>query len=126
MSEILKYIIGDTNLYFLVAFYFYVAFGALFSMLIHYKYKGYKDTKKNVKKKAFDLKFWLKDNTVRLLTNLMCVFIVIVFKDKIPVLKDYELSTWLGLLTGCSLDGLIILIRNKTNINIFTSQKENS
>lgn len=119
MNEILKYIIGDTDFYFLAAFYFYVAFGALFSMLLHYKYKNFKRVKNNKNKEKFNFLFWLKDNTVRLLTTLMSVFVIVVFKDKIPILKSFDLDMWLGLLIGCSLDGLIIFLRNKTNINIF-------
>lgn len=119
MEEIVKYITGDIDLYFLVAFYFYVLFGAIFSMLIHYKYKNFKRVKNNKNKEKFNFLFWLKDNTVRLLTIIMVVFVIVVFKDNIPMLKNFELNTWLGLLLGCSMDGAIIFLRNKTNINIF-------
>ena len=119
MKEIVKYVIGDIDLYFLAAFYFYVLFGAIFSMLLHYKYKNFKRVKSDKKKEKFNFLFWLKDNTIRLLTIVMVVFVVVVFKDNIPVLKNFELNTWLGLLLGCSMDGAIIFLRNKTEINIF-------
>lgn len=115
-SSILGYILGDVDVKFMVAFYFYVLFGSVLTMLLHYKFKQYKDARRKGVNKKFSVKYWIIDNTARLVTVLMVVFVLIVFKSKIPVFKDYELDTWFGFITGCSLDSIIIIIRNKTKL----------
>lgn len=123
-STILGYILGDVNIKFMVAFYFYVLFGSILTMLLHYKFKQYRDVKKKGFSKKFSWRFWILDNTARLATVLMVVFVLIVFKSKIPVFKDYELDTYFGLIVGCSLDSIIIIIRDKTKF--FQSKQSNS
>ena len=121
--ELYKVILGDLDIYFVISFYFYVVFGLILSTLIHYKRKQVKDIKNDKVSAKFSAKFWIKDNVVRVLTVLMCVFIVLVFKNNIPFLKDYELNNWLGLLIGLFFDSIIILIRKKTKTSIFRSRQ---
>lgn len=118
-QEILKYIFGDVTVDFLIAFYFFSLIGVFLSMLFHYGKKQSKDFKAK-KITGFSLGYWLKDNIVRLLTSIICIFILVRFYDQIPI--HYELNMFLGLLTGLSLDQLIVYIRNKTSINIFQSK----
>jgi len=118
-QEIWGYILGEITLEFLIAFYFFALFGVILSMLLHYGKKS-KNDKKRGNKKPFSLKYWFKDNIVRLLTSIFCIFMVVRFYDSLPI--TYELNMFLGVIVGGSLDQVIVLIRNKTNIDIFQTK----
>lgn len=118
-KTILEYILGDITVNFLLAFYAFSLLGVLLSMLLHYKKKEVK-AKRVSEKPPFDWKFWLKDNTVRVLTSIICIFVLVRFYDELPI--DYELNMFLGILVGVSLDQVIIFIRNKTSISIFQTK----
>lgn len=110
-NEIIGYILGDVTPAFLVAFYIFSLFGVVLSMLFHYGKKRKKD------KTKFSFKYWLADNFVRFLTSVFAIFIVVRFFDQLPI--DMELNMFLAVVVGGSLDQVIILVRNKTQINIF-------
>lgn len=120
LDVILKNVLGDLDVNFIIAFYIYVVFGLLFNMLIHYVRKQVKD-KKVSRHKPFNFKLWIKDNTVRFLVPAMCVFLFIRFYGKFNI--NYELDMWLGLLVGMGLDNLVIFVRNRTNVNIFQAKQ---
>lgn len=113
-TEILNYILGDLSASFLIAFYLFALLGVILSMLLHYGKKAKKS------KTKFNLKYWLTDNMVRFFTSVFCIFIVARFFDNLPI--DMELNMFLGLVIGASLDQVIVLVRNKTQINIFQSK----
>lgn len=108
-NEVLGYILGNVEPAFLVAFYLFALFGVVLSMLLHYG--------KKKQKSKFSFKFWIADNMVRFLTSVMCIFVVVRFFDQLPI--DMELNMFLAVVVGASLDQVIILVRNKTQINIF-------
>ena len=108
-QEIINYILGDVTPAFLVSFYIFALFGVILSMLLHYGRKK--------EKTAFNLKYWLSDNIVRFFTSVMCIFVVVRFFDQLPI--EMELNMFLAVVVGASLDQVIILVRNKTNLNIF-------
>lgn len=114
-TEIIHYILGGVTLEFLISFYIFSLLGVFLSMLFHYGSK--KTGKKKPVNHKFSLSYWLKDNLVRLLTSVICIFILVRFYDQIPI--EYELNMFLGILTGTGLDQVIVFIRNKTNINLF-------
>ena len=110
-QELINYLLGDLTASFLCAFYMFALLGVFLSMLFHFG-KGKK--KRNTK---FSFKFWLSDNLVRFFTSVICIFVVARFFDNLPI--EMELNMFLGLVVGTSLDQVIVLVRNKTNINIF-------
>lgn len=116
--EIMDYLLGTVSVEFLVSFYIFSLIGVILSMLFHYGKKRSKESK--LKSHTFNFKFWLKDNLVRLFTDILCIFILVRFYDQFPI--KYELNMFLGILTGMGLDQLIVLIRNKTSINIFQTK----
>lgn len=111
--------LGGVTVEFLAAFYIFAGIGTFLSFLFHYGKKKVRDVKVN-KQKAFSVVYWLKDNTVRLLTSAICIFIVVRFYKDLPV--SLELNMFLALCTGVSLDQVIVFIRNRTNINIFQAK----
>ena len=114
-TEILKLLFGGVTLEFLISFYIFALLGVFLSMLFHY------GTKKTGAKKPvghkFNFGYWIKDNVIRLLTSIICIFILVRFYDQLPI--EYELNMFLGVLTGTGLDQVIVFIRNKTSIKIF-------
>lgn len=54
--------------------------------------------------------YWIKNNSVRLLTNLLTIFIFIRFKDNIKV--GIELSMFLAFVIGLSIDRAVLIIKN--------------
>ena len=110
-TEILGYILGNLTLSFLIAFYLFAICGVILSMLLHL---GKKVKKTKVK---LSWQYWIKDNLIRFSTSFICIFIAIRFYDSLPI--DVEPNMFFGLVVGMSLDQIIILIRNKTNINLF-------
>jgi len=110
-EEILGYILGNLTLGFLAAFYLFAVLGIILSMLLHI---GKKAKKAPIK---FSFKYWIKDNVTRFFTSIICIFIAIRFYDSLPI--DVEPNMFFGLVVGMGLDQIIIIIRNKTNINLF-------
>jgi len=108
-TEIIKYLLGDLSIPFLVAFYCFALLGVILSMLFHFG--------KKKSKSKFSIKFWIADNTIRFLSSVICIFVVARFFDNLPI--NMELNMFLGLVVGSSLDQIIVLVRNKTQINIF-------
>ena len=117
-TEIMGYLLGTVSIDFLISFYLFSLLGVILSMLFHYGKKRSKD--KKVKEHTFNFKYWLKDNLVRLFTSIICIYLVVRFYDVFHI--DYELNMFLGLLVGMGLDQLIVLVRNKTSINIFQTK----
>lgn len=118
MEEYKKYILGDLSLTFYAAFFTFVLIGIMASLLLHYGNKTRKQARVG-KRNKFRFGYWLKDNTMRILTSIVCVFIFVRFYDVFKI--NYELNMFVGLLSGMFLDRLIIFIRNKTSVNIFQS-----
>jgi len=110
---------GGVAIEFLVAFYIFAGLGVFLSFLFHYGKKQLKDKKVN-KAKTFSLGYWIKDYTVRLLTSIVVIFILVRFYKDFPI--SLELNMFLALCTGVSLDQVIVFIRNRTNINIFQAK----
>ena len=118
---VLKHIFGSLQLEFVVAFYFFAIMGMTFTLLTHLVRKKVTSVKKKTTLK-FSFGFWLKDNLVRMLTNIIVIFLILRFYDKLNI--DKELDMFLGLIIGSSIDVIIIMVRNKTNINIFQAKNK--
>lgn len=112
------YLFGDLKLEFILAFYIFVGMGIILNLSVHLADKAYRKSK-TVEGFKFKLKFWIKDNGIRVLSNLIAVFLLLRFYDILNI--GYQLNMFLGVIVGSSLDLLIIFIRNKTSINIFQS-----
>ena len=119
MEELKQYLLGDLTGAFMLAFYIFAIFGMVLSMLLHYGNKV-KKNKRVDKSTGFSMGYWLKDNMVRAATNLCAVFVVMRFKDDLPLVK--ELSMFVGFLTGMSIDVVIIALRKYTKVNIFQAK----
>lgn len=121
-KELLKeYILGELTLEFVLAFYLFAIIGMLASMLLHYDRRRKKSKKSNIFVK-FSSAYWVKDNIVRMLTNVIVIFIVIRFYNELPI--NIDLNMFLGLAVGMSIDLVIIFLRKYTVINIFQSKVE--
>ena len=107
-NEILGYLLGDLTPSFLIAFYLFALMGVFFSMVIHVKKKA---------KTKFSFKYWIHDNYSRFIASFMAIYFVARFIGEF--LTGLELNMFAGLVVGISLDQVIIIIRNKTNINLF-------
>lgn len=113
------YILGGLDVTFMKAFYTFSGLGMLFSMLVHYDRKRRKN-KKEKRKTTFKIKFWLKDNTIRLLTNLITIFIFLRFSVELKL--DNSPTMFMGLMFGLGIDQLVIMLRKMTLVN--TSQDD--
>jgi len=107
-NEIVGYLLGNLTLPFLIAFYIFALMGVIFSMFIHVKKKA---------KTKFSFKFWWHDNYARFFASFMSIYFVARFLNEF--FTGLELNMFAGLVVGISLDQIIIVIRNKTNINLF-------
>lgn len=108
-EEIISYVLGNLTFPFLVAFYLFALVGVIFSMLVHFK--------RSKTKSIFSIKYWIQDNIVRFFTSFFAIFIVARFLN--DIIPGIELGMFAALVVGISLDQVIILIRNKTDINLF-------
>jgi hypothetical protein len=116
-----NYILGDVSVNFLIAFYFYAIIGVVFNLLVHYTYKQVRNKRKQNKYTKFSYKYWILDNYKRFLLNLLSIYLIVIFKDNIPILKDYNLNMFLGFVTGMSLDTIVIILR-KLNLGSLQSK----
>lgn len=116
-----NYILGDVSVNFLIAFYFYAIIGVVFNLLVHYTYKQVRNKRKQNKYTKFSYKYWILDNYKRFLLNLLSIYLIVIFKDNIPALKDYNLNMFLGFVTGMSLDTIVIILR-KLNLGSLQSK----
>lgn len=114
------YIFGDMTIEFVLAFYLFSILGMGLTMLIHLR-DAYNKSAKAKRTFKFAWKFWFKDNYIRILTNLVIVFVIIRFYSSLHL--QFKLDMFLGFATGFSIDTVIIFIREKTKINIFQSVK---
>lgn len=115
-----NYIFGDMTLEFVLAFYLFSIMGMTLTLLIHLRDSINKATKAK-KLFKFKWKFWFKDNYIRIITNLVMVFIIIRFYSSLHL--QYQLDMFLGFVTGFSIDTIIIYLREKTKVNIFQTVK---
>lgn len=110
-EEIIKQLLGDLELSFLIAFYIFAILGAILSMLLHLG----KAVKKH--KIKFSFMFWLRDNATRLLTSIIVLFIAARFYTELGL--AFELNLFSGFVAGTAMDRIIIVVRNRTGINAF-------
>lgn len=122
-TTILEYILGGHTVNYVIAFYFYSLFGMLFNLFLHYQYKQERNRKRMGRKTKFNIKFWIADNFSRVSLNFMSIFLTIIFKDSIPLVKDIENNMYAALLVGMSID-VIILFFKKINLNSFQKDIE--
>ena len=124
-QTIYQYIFGNSTLEFYISFYIFVVIGLILSMLLHLRGKKNRDAKQG-KNFKFNIKYWLKDNFNRFVTNIIVVFILIRFYDELKEATNvqYELNMFLGFVAGTSLDRVIMFIRNKTGINAFQTKNK--
>lgn len=120
---IIKYLFGTMTAEFVVSFYLFALLGMGLTLLIHLN-DAIRKSSKTSKRFKFRWKFWLKDNYIRIITNLIVIFVVIRFYDSLGL--QYKLDMFLGFVAGFSIDGIIILLREKTKINIFQTTKDPS
>lgn len=119
LKLICEYICGGLTIEFVLAFYFYAFLGMFLTLLLHLSSAVSKHMK-NAKPFRFKVKFWIKDNWVRILTNIITIFIIIRFYDSLHL--QYKLDMFLGFMVGLTIDAIIIFVRKKTTINIFQSK----
>jgi C4-dicarboxylate transporter len=106
---VIGYLFNSIPFEFYVSFYIFAIIGMTFSMLVHFQQLK-KKNKRIQKKIKFDFKYWLKNNVVRMLTNLIAIFIFIRFKDNLNV--GIELSMFLAFVIGLSIDRAVLIIKN--------------
>jgi len=99
---------NNIALEFYIAFYIFAFLGMTFSMLIDFQRLKARKKKSNQTVK-FNFKYWLKKNTVRMLTNLIVIFILIRFPEKLKFAA--ELSMFIAFISGMSIDALIAIIK---------------
>jgi hypothetical protein len=105
---------------FVVSFYLFALLGMGLTLLMHLS-EAIGKSNKTSKRFKFKWRFWLKDNYIRIITNLIVIFVVLRFYDSLGL--KYKLDMFLGFVAGFSIDGIIILLREKTKINIFQTTK---
>jgi len=110
-EEILSNLLGDMTWGFLVSFYIFALFGVIFSMLNHLGDK----VKRTKVKLSFG--YWLRDNIARFFTSVMVIFLVVRFAPEFSL--PFVVNMFGAVIVGIGLDQLIILVRNKTTINLF-------
>lgn len=114
-----EYIFGTMTFEFVVSFYLYAVLGMSLTLLLHLGSAMTKSSRKK-EKFIFKIKYWFRDNWVRVLTNLIVIFIIIRFYDSLNL--QYQLDMFLGFVVGLSIDTIIIFIREKTKFNLFQSK----
>ena len=118
-----EYLFGTLKMEFVLVFYMFAFFGMALTLLLHLRDSKTR-TKKRGKKFKFNLLFWIKDNGIRVITNLAFIFVLLRFYDALHL--SYKLDMFLGFAVGFSIDALIIFIREKTSLNVFQSVKSAS
>lgn len=114
-----EYIFGTMTFEFVVSFYLYAVLGMSLTLLLHLGSAMTKSSRKK-EKFIFKIKYWFRDNWIRVLTNLIVIFIIIRFYDSLSL--QYQLDMFLGFVVGLSIDTIIIFIREKTKFNLFQSK----
>lgn len=109
-EEITNYLLGNTSLSFILAFYFLAVLGIIFSMTAHVY-------KKKIKRKDWSWKFLLADNTKRFIASIIAIYVVLIGWGYLA--PDKELHVVVGFFLGGSLDRVVIELRNRTPINFF-------
>lgn len=126
-QEIISYMFGELTYGFIVSFYLFALLGMTLNMLFHLKGK-----EKRVRNRGLSFQYnfwyWLKDNTVRGITNMILIFVFMRFyneyKDGLAV--QLNLGMFLSFILGFGFDKAIVYIRRKTAINIFQSKENDS
>jgi hypothetical protein len=104
-----NYIFGNVTPEFYFSFYLFAIIGMTFSMLVDFQ--RYKSKKKKANEKVnFNFKYWIKRNTVRMLTNIIAIFILIRFPENLKIAT--QLSMFIAFMAGTSIDALITIIKN--------------
>ena len=111
-----EYIFGSMTIEFVFGFYLFASLGIFLTHLIHLNQAKINARKKKIEFK-FNTKFWIKDNWIRIVTNVLFIFVIIRFYDSLHF--NYKLDMFLGFIVGLSIDSVIIFIRKKTTLNIF-------
>lgn len=121
-TEINEVLTGGLSWSFIIVFVIFSVLGQLISLLLHYH------RKKKDKKHKFNFRFWISDNAARIILGIIIPFCVaVLFPDLKFAFKwvfdkfgaPYELNTAIGLFLGLFMDSVIIVLRNKSKINIF-------
>jgi len=107
-SVFFYYLFNNISPEFYLAFYTFAIIGMSFSMLIDFQRLKSRKKKTNQKIK-FDFTYWIKKNTVRMLTNIIAIFIIIRFPEKLRLAS--ELSMFIAFVCGMSIDALIAIIK---------------
>jgi 6-pyruvoyl-tetrahydropterin synthase len=105
---VLWYLFNNIAPEFYFAFYIFSQLGMTFSMLIDFQRLKSRKKKSNEKIK-FDFKYWIKKNTIRMLTNYIAIFIIIRFPEKLKIAS--ELSMFIAFVSGMSIDVIISVIK---------------
>ena len=122
MEEFLGYVFGDLTLSYMLAFYLFSFIGMAFTFVMHYQNKKAKQKKKS-KAMRFKFGYFFRDNWARWTTNILAVFILLRFHN---YFTQQELNMFLGLVSGLSIDLVIIAIRKYTNVSWFQSATKKS
>jgi len=117
---LIDYIFGPLKFEFVLAFYVFAILGMAITLLLHLRDSRNRCLKAG-KKFKFNFRFWLRDNTLRIVINLLFIFVLLRFYESLHL--NYKLDMFLGFAVGLSIDTFIIFIREKTPINIFQSMK---
>lgn len=124
-SIIKGYLLGDISIEFYIAFYVFSLIGIALSLFLHVKKKQIK-TIKGGQSFKLNLSHLYHDNVKRVLASIIIIFGIIRFYPEVRDMfgLEFELNMFLGLLVGVFLDRIIILVRNKTNVNIFQTKEK--
>lgn len=106
----MKYLIGPTEPGLFLACIFFAMLGVAFVLM-------YGTTLRKVESlespKNFSWKYLGKDNLIRLSVSIISVYIALRF---LPELFNMELTELTAFMVGTSIDGIALLIKQKTNI----------
>lgn len=114
MKELLTYLIGDVNLMQFVATLLWAYLAGLF-MAGYFVLQGVKKTEKSPEK--FSVKYYIKQpkNYIRLILNIVAIFIAVVF---LPDIFGQQVNSFSGLIVGLGSGGLIELLVNMKKLSI--------
>ena len=105
-AEISANLFGGHTAAFFVSSFFFVLLGALACICLNVAKRDKKSENTPI---TFSLKFFIEDNYLRLLANVVIAFVVVRFFDEI--FPFMVMSMWLAFVIGFVFDYVIILLR---------------
>jgi len=115
IKEVLRMIIGEIPITMFIVYLFWAYVGMVCYLLVDI-YKRDKDSLTSPVK--FDVKYWFRDNQMRLLVSAIIIPIILIFYKQISNYFEYsgELSNFFALLIGFNIDVLIDMLKRKGTI----------